>query len=310
MSIPYSEEEKSLKAVPPSQAQLPVLIYEPGSQLRHPLRFFKQMWLDLLQSRELAIQLFIRDTQAQYRQSILGLFWIFAPPIVAVLATSAVKGLLVQNNSPAGGAVILGAVAVMLSTSMWQAFQSSFLGGINGIRTAKKMMSKIRVPPEAFVLNYVGQALFKFFIQLALFLLLVIAYHLTGNGAKAPITWSALIAPIAFIHLLFFGIGMGLILAPLSILYKDIMTFSNIVLRGLFFVTPVLYSVPKQEKLAWLVNLNPIATLLVSARELVFQGTISHPTQFWLTSIVSIFLLCFGWIFNRLAIPMIIERGA
>jgi len=40
---------------------------------------------DLIESRELAWRLFVRDISAQYRQSILGYVWVFIPPLVASL---------------------------------------------------------------------------------------------------------------------------------------------------------------------------------------------------------------------------------
>ena len=37
---------------------LSVVVYEPESRIKHPVRLIKQMWYDLLASRELAWQLF------------------------------------------------------------------------------------------------------------------------------------------------------------------------------------------------------------------------------------------------------------
>ena len=61
---------------------LPVIIYTPESQMRSPRRLIRDMFRDLKASSELAWRLFIRDIAAQYRQSLLGVFWAFLPPIV------------------------------------------------------------------------------------------------------------------------------------------------------------------------------------------------------------------------------------
>jgi lipopolysaccharide transport system permease protein len=55
------------------------------SQIQHPVQLLKSMWFDLLASRELAWRLLVRDISAQYRQSFLGIFWAFVPPIVTAL---------------------------------------------------------------------------------------------------------------------------------------------------------------------------------------------------------------------------------
>ncbi len=71
----------------PSEAAAPlaVNVYTPESPLRNPRRFLREMFRDLRASRELAWRLFVRDTSAQYRQSMLGYVWAFLPPLVASL---------------------------------------------------------------------------------------------------------------------------------------------------------------------------------------------------------------------------------
>jgi lipopolysaccharide transport system permease protein len=49
--------------------KLPEAVYTPDSQLRKPGKLLKSMWHDLLASHELAWRLMVRDTSAQYRQS-------------------------------------------------------------------------------------------------------------------------------------------------------------------------------------------------------------------------------------------------
>ena len=62
-----------------------ITIYTPESPLRHPAKLSREMFRDLFASRELAWRLFVRDTRAQYRQSMLGYLWAFIPPLVASL---------------------------------------------------------------------------------------------------------------------------------------------------------------------------------------------------------------------------------
>ncbi|MEO0936498.1 MAG: ABC transporter permease, partial [Cyanobacteria bacterium J06641_2] len=75
MKILKRKSKRKLKAKKLRKHQLHEAIYTPESLLRHPSRLFKQMWFDLLSSRELAWRLLIRDISAQYRQSFLGIIW-------------------------------------------------------------------------------------------------------------------------------------------------------------------------------------------------------------------------------------------
>src|SRR6185436_10823082 len=62
-----------------------VTVYTPESPLHEPFTFVRAMVRDLVASRELAWRLFVRDFSAQYRNSLLGYFWVFVPPLMASL---------------------------------------------------------------------------------------------------------------------------------------------------------------------------------------------------------------------------------
>ena len=59
--------------------------YHPRPALKNPIILFKQMKNDLFLSKELAWRLFIRNISAMYRQTYLGYFWAFLPPIANTL---------------------------------------------------------------------------------------------------------------------------------------------------------------------------------------------------------------------------------
>ena len=63
------------------------LIYEPNQRIR--IGFFKSwifMVMNILKSRELIWQLFKRDFFAGYKQSFLGIFWVFISPVIGILS--------------------------------------------------------------------------------------------------------------------------------------------------------------------------------------------------------------------------------
>ncbi len=55
-------------------------VYSPDSELLSFGTLMRNMWSDLLDSRELAWRLLVRNISAQYRQSLLGYAWAIAPP--------------------------------------------------------------------------------------------------------------------------------------------------------------------------------------------------------------------------------------
>lgn len=274
------------------------VIYTPDSELRHPVKLFKQMGQDLLASRELAWQLLVRNITAQYRQSFLGIFWAFFPPVVAAIGfTFASKANIINIRAtdlpyPA---------YVMFSMTLWQTFAEALNGPIQAVTTSKQMLARINFPREALILAKLGEVFFNFAIKLILIVALFLWFRI-------PVGWNAILAPVALIHLVMLGTFFGMLLAPLAVLYNDISKGLTLFISFWLFMTPVLYPVPSGGGLANLVKLNPVTPLLVTTRELATTGVVSDPSGFWIASFISVVGLLLSWVIYRLAMPFVVER--
>jgi len=95
-------------------------------------RLAREIGRDLLASRELAWRLMVRDISAQYRQSFLGIFWAFVPPILMAV------GFTYANNADiinVGETELPYAAHVMFSAVLWQTFaeSTSIFGGCGAL---------------------------------------------------------------------------------------------------------------------------------------------------------------------------------
>jgi lipopolysaccharide transport system permease protein len=256
------------------------------------------MWHDLLASRELAWRLLVRDITAQYRQSLLGVFWAFVPPVVTAL------GLVLARNT---GIVNIAETDlpypayVMFSMALWQTFVEALNGPIAAVGQAKSMLTKIKFPYEAIVLAKLGEVFFNFSIKSILILGLFLWFRI-------PVTWTVLLAPVGLVHLIMLGTAIGLLLAPIGTLYGDVSKLLSLVIAPWLLLTPVIYPVPKDGWFGAIVNLNPVTPLLVTIRELATTGTVSDPVGFWVASGIALVALLFAWVMYRLAMPFVIER--
>ncbi len=273
-------------------------VYSPESQIKQPILMLRIMRRDLLASRELAWRLFIRDINAQYRQSALGFFWAIVPAIVTAWGFTFARNSGIVNI---GDTDLPYPAYVMFSTTLWQTFIESLNAPIQAVSNAKAMLARINFPREAIILSQLGQVGFNFGIKLILIIGLFIWF-------KMPVTWNVVIAPVGLIHLIILGTAIGLCLAPIASLYQDISRFLGIATGLWLFLTPVVYPVPTEGTIATIVKLNPVTPLLVTTRELATTGLISNPQGFWLVSIVAIVGLLFAWVFYRQAIPYVVER--
>jgi lipopolysaccharide transport system permease protein len=294
-------EVKNKRSQPPNTTEQRSFkfVYTPESQLKHPVQLLKIMARDLLASRGLAWQLIVRDINAQYRQSFLGIFWAFVPPIVTAAGLTFAKNANIVNL---GETDLPYPAYVMFSMSLWQTFTEALNSPLQEVSNASGMLAKINFPREALILTGLGKVFFNFGIKLILIIGLFIYFQI-------PVTWNVLLAPVALIHLVMLGTAIGLLLAPIGTLYQDISKLLTLALGFWLLLTPVVYSVPQKNSLAsTLVQLNPVTPLLVTTRELATTGVISQSQGFWLVSCIAIAGLLVAWLFYRLAMPFIVER--
>jgi lipopolysaccharide transport system permease protein len=272
--------------------------YRPESQIRHPGKLWREMRQDLLDSRELAWRLMVRDLSAQYRQSFLGIFWAFVPPLVAALGLTLASNAKVINI----GATDLPYPAyVIFSMALWQTFVESLNGPIQAVIAAKPMLARINFPREAIILSQLGQVGFNFGIKLILIVALFLWFQI-------PVAGTVVLAPVALLHLVALGTAIGLLLAPIGALYEDVSRALTLAVSAWLFVTPVIFPPPQTGLFAQIVRWNPVTPLLVTVRELATTGLVSEPLQFWLASGLGVGGLLVSWLVYRVAMPFVIER--
>lgn len=274
------------------------IIYTPSSRIRSPRRMLSEMWRDLWLSKDLAWRLFTRDIQSQYRSSFLGTAWAIVPAAITA------GGLAFASNA---GVINVGETDipypafVMLGTILWQTFLEAFKSPEKAIKASRTVLSRVKFPHEAIILSQLGQVLFNLLLKLVLLVVLFIVF-------KVSVGWTVLLAPFAFTSLIVLGIGLGLFLVPINHLVQDISRSMDVILLVWFFLTPVVYPVPDHSLIAFLVRLNPVTPLLVTARELTTTGIVSEPIEFAVMSLIAIATLFFGWLVFRLSIPFLVER--
>lgn len=274
------------------------IVHRPESHMKHPLQLLKDMGRDLLASRDLAWRLLVRDISAKYRQSFLGIFWAFAPAVIMAAGFTLAKGSGVVNINATD---LPYPAYVTFSMTLWQTFVEALNGPIQAVTSAKPMLSRINFPREALIIAKLGEVFFNFGIKLILIFGLFIWF-------KVPVTWNAILAPVALIHLVLLGTFLGMLLAPIGALYNDFAMGITLLTGFWLFLTPVVYPVPSEGIFGSIVKFNPVTPLLVTTRELATTGILSNAQGFWVVSLIAIVGILVAWVIYRLAIPYVVER--
>jgi len=280
------------------QDNLPEIVYSPESQLRRPRQLVRAMVHDVRASRELAWRLFVRDFNAQYRQSALGYLWAIIPPIATTVIWVFLNN---QNIINVAATDIPYPLFVLLGTVLWATFRESLLNPLKQINASKGMLAKINFPREALLLAGFGNVFVNIAINVVLIAVLYVLY-------RVPLQPAMLLAPIGILAIIGFGTMIGVLLVPLGVLYSDVGRALDVGLIFWFYLTPVVYPPPTTFPASILTKLNPVSPLIVTTRELMSTGEMTQLAGFWIVTALSVVLLILGWLLYRLAMPHMIER--
>ena len=277
---------------------LEVTVYNANPEIARPFKLVASVFQSAWQGRELAWRLFNRNLQGMYRQTLLGLAWIFLPP----LANTAIWVFLrnqkvLQFELPED---VDQTVYILTGMILWQAFIEAFQMPMNSINSNRSMVSKLNFPREALLAEGLGEVLFNFFVRLGL---LIPAMLIFG----APFYWSAIVSVGVACLLILFATGLGMLIMPFGSLYQDVGRLMAVGLPFWMILTPIIYAPPKSFPGSMLSWLNPASPLLIAARDYLLLGsTENHVALYFGLLAIPIFL--FGLIVFRVSMPALIER--
>ena len=273
-------------------------VYTPASALRHPARLVAEMLADLRAGRELAWRLFLRDVSAQYRQTLLGYFWVVIPPLAA-----AAPFVLLR----AGGVVELGqtpipyAAYAMIGTTIWQAFVDALNAPLKTVMASKPVLVRINLAREGILLSALLQSGFGALVRLSL-LAATLAIFKVVPAATFPLFFLGMAA------LILAGFVIGLALTPIGLLFGDVQNMLPIMTTFMMLMTPVVYPPPSAGVMATIAHYNPLTPLVGATRDWLITGSTSHLAGFVFISGAAFLLLLVGWVIFRIAMPHIIAR--
>jgi lipopolysaccharide transport system permease protein len=276
-----------------------IKIYSPDSSIKRPRLLLAEMWRDLIEGRELAKGLALRDFRAQYRQSILGILWVFILPLGNTITWIFLRRTGVVSVSETD---IPYPVYVFTGTMIWSIFTESLQAPLQKVIANKSLLSKINFPREALILSSFYQSLTNALIKVVL---MVVGMILLGyNFLDATF----LLFPVAILSLILSGIAIGLLLTPIGLLYTDITKGLPILMQFLMYLTPVVFAVPKTGWIATFMSYNPLTPLLVASRDWITGNSTAFLQGFVEINVIVVILIFAGWIIYRVAMPVLIER--
>ncbi|HUH16042.1 MAG TPA: ABC transporter permease [Gaiellaceae bacterium] len=226
-------------------------------------------YLDLFRYRELFGSLFRRDLRAKYKGSVLGLAWSLAHPVVLMLVYLLVFSVLLKIQTADYKHYWL---FLLTGLPLWVFFATSLQSASRSLLENANLIRKVRFPRQLVPLSMVATQL----VGLAVMLAIVVALSLVFVPEARDTVWLAF--PLAALAVCLVA-GLGLAVASLNAIYRDVEHLVAALLLPWFFLTPILYSlesIPGVSEHPRLVDLihwgNPLTPPIEAIRDPLFFG--------------------------------------
>lgn len=206
--------------------------------------------------RELLVFLVWREIQGLYRQTALGITWLFIRPLVNVILLTFVFGTIV--NVPSDDVPYpLFSLAALLP---WGFFSNAVQRASRSLVDNMHVISKVYFPRLVVPIAGAASGLLDFAAALLILLFAMLAYRM-------PFRIEALWLPVYLIVTLGFALAVGLWLATLSVKYRDVSFAVTFLLQALMYASPVIYPVSMvPESLRFFYQLNPMTGVIQGFR--------------------------------------------
>ena len=275
-----------------------VTVYTPESSLASPLVMTREMFRDLAASRELAWRLAVRDINAQYRQTLLGILWAIILPLANTLAWVFLNSSGVIKIADTA---LTYPIYVFTGTMLWAIFMDALNAPLALATASKPMLTKLNFPREALVVSGIYQTLFNASIKIALLLVVLLISGINPG-------WGILLFPLGIMSLVMVGTSLGLFITPVGLLYADVGKGLPLLMQFLMYATPVVFAMPKAGLAAVLFTFNPLTPVILTARDWLTGQSPEYLAYFLWVNLLTLLLLLVVWVVYRLAMPILIER--
>ena len=253
-----------------------------------PQRYAHSLWL-----------LSARDLKVRYATSALGYLWSVLDPLVMSAIYWFVFTQIFKRDVGEDPYIVF----LISGLLPWVWFNSSVSDFTKAFKRDARLVRSTAIPRSIWVNRIVLSKGIEFLCSLPVLAIFVIVNMMieTDPTKVVQVGWGILWLPVAIVWQVVLLVGLGLLVAPLCALYSDLERTTGLILRALFYATPIIYSVANLPAPFDVIgSFNPLAGIFTMYRMAFF------PDQWHLHTVligVAMTLLIFAlgvWVFRSL----------
>jgi lipopolysaccharide transport system permease protein len=246
---------------------------------------------ELWRYRELVYFLAWRDIKVRYKQAALGASWAILQPLLTMIIFTLFFGKLAEIPSAGIPYPVFSFCALVL----WTYFSGVVGQAGQSLVSNSNLITKVYFPRVVLPASSAVSSLIDLVVGLGFLVVLMMCYQVHPG-------WSLFWAPVFLGGLLLFTIGVSLILAAMSVRYRDIKYAIPFAIQLGLFVTPVIYPmafIPRRFQT--LAALNPLSGIVEGFRACLLGGPRIDPRLTVISLAGSVIVFVAGLIYFRKA---------
>ncbi len=191
---------------------------------------------DLSQSRDLLVNLTLRELRGKYKRSVLGWTWSLVNPIAQVAIFSLVFGVLLKIQIPKGHPSGLHNFPVFLFCGVlpFNFVSNGLNGGMFTLLGNAGLIKKVYFRREILIVSTVMSFVVTFAIELSVLMVFIMVL------GSFVLPWLPMVVLLLAL-LTVYTIGLGLLFSVLNVYFRDMQYLVAIGLQLWFYATPIIY---------------------------------------------------------------------
>lgn len=243
---------------------------------------------NFMRFKPLLTELVSRDIKIKYRRSVLGVLWTVLNPLLMMVILSIVFSNIFKfdvENFP---------LYVLSGQVIFNFYNDATTSSMTSILSNGSLIKKVYVPKYLFVLSRVVSSFINLMASFSALLIMMIV-------SRVELHWEMILSIIPLTMIVGFSLGLGLVLAALTVRFRDIMHLYAVFTTGLMYLTPVIYPMSiLTESIERIVMLNPLTNYLLMFRDVMFYATLPSFGSIILGLFEMLLALVLGlWVFYK-----------
>ncbi len=204
-----------------------------------------------------------RDYTTQFKQTILGPIWFILQPLIYTIVFTFIFNGVAKISTGDAPPILF----YMSGIIAWNYFSGCLITTSGTFLSNAGLFGKVYFPRMIVPISKSISGLIKVLVQFIMFFGFYTYYHFVGELSINNSPTSFFLLPLFILQMAIFGQGLGLIVASMTIKYRDLTYLVNFGTQLLMYASPIVYPLEiVPEKYKYIILANPMTVIIEGFR--------------------------------------------